>query len=172
MASLGRTIRIRISDGAAKLTLKFSGKGRGRDEFTYPVPLAEAMEMRAFALGRVIEKTRHHVRHGGYLYEVDVFSGDLAGVIVAELETPDIVDDVDLPSWLGSEVTQDLRTTWLARARRAAWVRRMSYRIDPRLPLTAEVRRIATEELQAALRPSCHLRRRPRQMRCMNAASG
>ena len=61
-ASPGRTIRIRISDGnSAMLTLKFSGKGRGRDEFEYPVPLAEALEMRSFALGRIIEKTRHHV---------------------------------------------------------------------------------------------------------------
>lgn len=106
----GRTIRIRISDGAAaELTLKFAGKGRGRDEFTYTVPLAEAEEMQAFALGRVIEKTRHHVRHGGYLYEVDEFSGDLAGVIIAELETPDLVAATDLPPWLGREVTQDSR---------------------------------------------------------------
>jgi len=107
-ASHGRTVRIRISDGtSATLTLKFSGKGRGRDEFEYPVPLAEAREMQAFALGRIIEKTRHHVRHRGYRYEVDVFEGELAGLIVAELETPDIVHDEHLPPWLGSEVTQD-----------------------------------------------------------------
>jgi len=109
-ASHGRTIRIRISDGIlAVLTLKFSGKGRGRDEFEYPVPLAEAQEMRSFALGRVIRKTRHHVRHGGYLYEVDVFEGELDGLVVAELETPDIVPDESLPPWLGGEVTQDGR---------------------------------------------------------------
>jgi CYTH domain-containing protein len=106
----GRTVRIRISDGAdATLTLKFSGPGRGRDEFTYPVPLAEAEEMQTFGLGRVIEKTRHHVRHGGYLYEVDVFSGALAGLVIAELETPDLVPAKDLPAWLGSEVTDDVR---------------------------------------------------------------
>jgi len=107
-AAHGRTIRIRISDGAsAVLTIKFSGKGRGRDEFEYPVPLAEAREMQSFALGRIIEKTRHHVRHGGYLYEIDVFEGELAGLIVAELETPDIVPDESLPAWLGRDVTQD-----------------------------------------------------------------
>jgi adenylate cyclase len=106
----GRTVRIRISDGkSAMLTLKFSGKGRGRDEFEYPVPLTEALEMRSFALGRVIEKTRHHVRHGGYLYEIDVFAGELAGLTIAELETPDVVHDEDLPSWLGRDVTQDGR---------------------------------------------------------------
>lgn len=109
-AAPGRTVRIRVSDGMeAALTLKFSGKGRGRDEFTVPVPLSEAEEMQTFALGRVIEKTRHHVRHRGYLYEVDVFAGDLAGLVIAELETPDLVPDGDLPSWLGREVTEDAR---------------------------------------------------------------
>ncbi|MBZ9996412.1 CYTH domain-containing protein [Mesorhizobium sp. BH1-1-4] len=102
----GRTVRIRISDGAsARLTLKFGSRARERDEFEYPVPLEEAVEMLDFAIGRVIEKTRHHVRHGGYLYEVDVFGGALAGLVVAELETPEDVPDEMLPDWLGREVT-------------------------------------------------------------------
>jgi adenylate cyclase len=109
-AAPGRTVRIRISDGAdAMLTLKFSGKERGRDEFEYPIPLTEAEEMQAFALGRTIEKTRFHVRHDGYLYEVDVFEGQLAGLVIAELETPDIVPADRLPSWLGPEVTHEGR---------------------------------------------------------------
>jgi CYTH domain-containing protein len=109
-AAPGRTIRIRISDGAsAMLTLKFAGLERGRDEFEYPVPLAEAEEMAAFALGRVIEKTRCHVSHRGHLYEIDVFAGRLAGLVVAELETPDDVPADMLPDWLGREVTDESR---------------------------------------------------------------
>ncbi|MBZ9855662.1 CYTH domain-containing protein [Mesorhizobium sp. CA13] len=105
-AAPGRTVRVRISNGAsARLTLKFGSKARERDEFEYPIPLADAVEMLGFAIGRVIEKTRHHVRHGGYLYEVDVFGGALAGLVVAELETPDDVPDEMLPDWLGREVT-------------------------------------------------------------------
>ena len=105
-AAPGRTLRIRISDGtSARLTLKFGNRGRERDEFEYPIPLAEAVEMLDFAIGRVIEKTRHHVRHRGYLYEVDVFGGALAGLVVAELETPEDVPDEMLPDWLGREVT-------------------------------------------------------------------
>ena len=102
----GRTVRVRISDGrSAKLTLKFGDRARERDEFEFPIPLAEAEELMAFAVGRVIEKTRHHVRHRGYLYEVDVFGGKLAGLVVAELETPEDVPDEMLPDWLGPEVT-------------------------------------------------------------------
>ncbi|RVC44303.1 CYTH domain-containing protein [Mesorhizobium sp. M4A.F.Ca.ET.090.04.2.1] len=109
-AAPGRTVRVRISDDtSAELTLKFGSKARERDEFEYPIPLAEAEEMQAFAIGRVIEKTRHHVRHRGYLYEVDVFGGMLAGLVVAELETPEDVPDEMLPDWLGREITGESR---------------------------------------------------------------
>ncbi|UCI08122.1 CYTH domain-containing protein [Mesorhizobium sp. B1-1-8] len=109
-ATPGRTVRVRISNGSsAELTLKFGASERERDEFEYSIPLAEAEELTAFALGRVIEKTRHHVRHRGYLYEVDVFGGMLAGLVVAELETPEDVPDEMLPDWLGREVTGQSR---------------------------------------------------------------
>jgi CYTH domain-containing protein len=101
-----RSVRIRIADEAtATLTLKFGGQALSRDEFEYPVPLAEAEEMRAFAVGNIIAKTRHRVDVAGYVYEVDVFRGALAGLIIAELETPDHVADAKLPDWLGREVT-------------------------------------------------------------------
>jgi CYTH domain-containing protein len=110
VASAGRSVRVRIKDGgSAALTLKFGGQGRERDEFEYPIPLSDALELMDFAVGRVIEKTRHHVRHGDHLYEIDVFGGALAGLVVAELETPDDVPAEDLPRWLGREVTSDAR---------------------------------------------------------------
>jgi adenylate cyclase len=108
--SSDRSVRLRISDGgAAKLTLKFGSHLPVREEFEYEVPLADALEMQSQAVGRVIEKTRHHVHHRGYLYEVDVFAGRLEGLIVAELETTDSVSADLLPPWLGREVTGDMR---------------------------------------------------------------
>jgi adenylate cyclase len=100
-----RSVRVRIREGAALLTLKFGVHARIRDEFEYAIPLADAEEMANFAIGDVVEKTRYHVRHGGYLYEVDVFAGELAGLVMAELETPEDVPDSALPAWLGREVT-------------------------------------------------------------------
>lgn len=103
-----RSIRIRISDNKrARLTLKFGAGRLERDEFEYEVPLHDALAMLEFYVGTVIEKVRHHVRYGGYLYEVDEFGGELDGLIVAELETRDRVDD--LPQWIGREVTGDQR---------------------------------------------------------------
>jgi CYTH domain-containing protein len=108
--SAERSIRVRVSNGrSAKLTLKFGSDLAERDEFEYPVPLGDAAEMEAFAVGRIIRKTRHHVRHDGYLYEVDVFGGELEGLVVAELETPDQVPADRLPPWIGREVTGQLR---------------------------------------------------------------
>jgi CYTH domain-containing protein len=105
-ATAGRSLRVRIRDGSsAVLTLKFGRHGRERDEFEYPIPLRDAEEMQAFAIGLMIEKTRHEVRHRGYVYEVDVFAGALAGLVIAELETPDDVPSAELPRWLGREVT-------------------------------------------------------------------
>jgi CYTH domain-containing protein len=102
----GRSFRVRIrDDSSAALTLKFGAHGRERDEFEYPIPLRDAEEMQEFAIGLVIEKTRHEVRHNGYVYEVDDFAGALAGLVIAELETPDDVLAAELPPWLGREVT-------------------------------------------------------------------
>ncbi|MDH6231953.1 adenylate cyclase [Mesorhizobium soli] len=100
-----RSVRVRVRDGKALLTLKFGTAARTRDEFEYPIPVSEAEEMQAYVLGQVIEKTRHHVRHGGYLYEIDVFEGALQGLVLAELETAEEVPDAALPQWLGREVT-------------------------------------------------------------------
>ena len=105
-AAAGRSLRVRIRNGvSATLTLKFGSHGRERDEFEYEIPLGDAGEMMEFATGHVIEKTRHEVRHKGCLYEVDVFSGDLSGLVIAELETPEDVPKAALPEWLGREVT-------------------------------------------------------------------
>ncbi|MCO5064104.1 MAG: CYTH domain-containing protein [Rhizobiaceae bacterium] len=105
-----RSTRVRISDGAsARLTFKFGSNLRERDEYEYPIPLDEARALQAFSIGSVIENVRHHVRFGGYVYEVDVFASDLEGLIVAELETPDPVAINALPEWIGREVTGDQR---------------------------------------------------------------
>jgi len=107
VASEDRTLRVRLKEGQAILTLKLGAAAWQRDEFEYPISITEAQEMEPFALGTVIEKTRHLVTHRDHLYEVDEFAGALAGLVLAELETPEHVADADLPPWLGREVTGD-----------------------------------------------------------------
>ncbi|MFN4272691.1 MAG: CYTH domain-containing protein [Aliihoeflea sp.] len=103
-----RSARIRIIDGEkARLTLKFGGASRVRDEFEYDVPLTDAEEMRGFALGNAIVKTRHVVSHAGRDWEVDEFGGALSGLVLAEVETPEEVPMDEAPSWIGRDVTND-----------------------------------------------------------------
>lgn len=112
-----RSVRVRIRDGeSARLTIKIGTNTLIRDEFEYAIPVADAEEMMSLAIGRVIEKTRHHVDFGGFLWEVDVFAGPHAGLIIAEVELQDQSEAPALPEWLGREVTGDRRYSnqWLA----------------------------------------------------------
>lgn len=105
----GVTVRLRVVEDAAKLTIKGPG-GLVRPEFEYPVPMEDAREMLArLCGGRRLVKTRHDVPHGGLVWEVDVFEGPLAGLAIAEVELPDAAHALDLPPWAGREVTEDPR---------------------------------------------------------------
>ncbi len=107
-AEQGRSLRVRIRDGqSAEMTLKIGDTARHRDEFEYPVPLADALALRAHAVGRVLEKIRYLTAWQDHVFEIDEFAGPLAGLVVAELEGGG--DMGEPPPWLGIEVTDDPR---------------------------------------------------------------
>ncbi len=102
------SVRVRIEDGVrAWLTIKRASSGIGRDEFEYPIPLGDATAMLSFAEGAVIDKLRHVVAHGGLDWEIDVFAGDNAGLVIAEVELASADQAIELPGWVGSEVSRD-----------------------------------------------------------------
>ena len=106
----GVTVRIRIFDDArAVLTIKAGGTVLSRDEYEYDVPLADGRELVAHAEGRVIEKRRHAVPYAGRDWEVDVFEGRHAGLVLAEIEMESEDAEVELPDWVGEDVTGDPR---------------------------------------------------------------
>ncbi|MDR6817143.1 CYTH domain-containing protein [Neorhizobium sp. 2083] len=105
-----RSVRVRIMDGKrAKLTIKIGRELSVRDEFEYEIPLADAEEMAVAAVGVVLEKTRHEIRHQGYTWEVDVYGGTYKGLVVAEVEIEDEGALPDIPDWIGEEITGDRR---------------------------------------------------------------
>ena len=104
------SIRLRIIDRAeANITIKSAWRDRRRDEFEYAIPALDAERMLAWRTGSIIEKTRHLVPAGDLTWEIDVFSGDNAGLIIAEVELRHEDQTVALPSWVGAEVTSDQR---------------------------------------------------------------
>jgi adenylate cyclase len=103
-------VRVRVQGERAQINIKHSLDGIHRLEYEYPIPPQDAREiLQQVALRPLIEKTRHHVRRGRHLWEIDEFHGENAGLIVAEIEL-DAADEVfERPSWLGQEVSQDAR---------------------------------------------------------------
>jgi adenylate cyclase len=112
------SVRVRIAGDAAFLNLKSRELGHTRQEFDYPIPVADAQALLALCVGGLIDKTRHFVRYAGFLWEIDEFAGENAGLIVAEIELPSADTTFDKPEWVGREVTDTLRYYNLALAER------------------------------------------------------
>ncbi|MEI6874199.1 MAG: CYTH domain-containing protein [Spirochaetota bacterium] len=106
----GRTVRVRVEDDEATLTIKGPSEGNARSEFEYTIPLADAREMLdKLCEGPLIDKTRHRLRFAGRLWEIDVFHGDNEGLVVAEVEIESADAVVELPDWVQGEVSHDRR---------------------------------------------------------------
>lgn len=104
------SVRVRIEGDQANINIKSATLDMSRLEYEYPLPLADAQHMLAHVCVRpVIEKTRYHVTFAGKLWEIDVFDGDNAGLVVAEIELDHVDEAFELPPWAGAEVTQDTR---------------------------------------------------------------
>ncbi len=104
------TIRIRIVDDAeAFLTIKSPQLGPARSEFEYSIPLDDARALITLRTGIAIEKRRHIVQMGDFRWEIDVFEGAHAGLVIAEIELRDAAAAFERPQWLGEEVTGDPR---------------------------------------------------------------
>lgn len=117
------SVRVRIQGDGAYLNLKSRESGHTRQEFDYPIPVADARALLALCVGGLIDKRRHLVRHGGHLWEVDEFLGDNAGLVVAEIELASAGEGFVKPAWAGREVTDAPRYYNLALASRpyAVW---------------------------------------------------
>ena len=103
-------VRVRRIGAKAFLAVKGSRRGISRAEFEYPIAVQDAEEMlRTLCVRPVLEKTRYEVVHAGLVWEVDVFTGDAEGLVLAEVELKRTDQLLDLPSWVGREVTQDRR---------------------------------------------------------------
>lgn len=105
-----RTVRVRRKGDGAWITIKGRSSGATRAEYEYAIPEADADEMLdTLSIPAVIDKVRHVVRFGGHDWEVDVFEGANAGLVVAELELDSEDQEFERPPWLGEEVTGDGR---------------------------------------------------------------
>lgn len=107
---VGCSVRVRVSGERAWLNLKSVTIGAQRHEFEYEIPKADANRMLdLLARKPLIEKTRHYLDAGRHTWEIDVFEGDNAGLVVAEIELDSPDEAFEKPDWVGAEVTDDPR---------------------------------------------------------------
>ena len=99
------SVRVRLEGEDARLNIKSREMGASRQEFDYPIPVADAHALIALCVGGTVVKRRHFVNHAGHEWEVDEFLGDNAGLIVAEIELAAEDEAFALPDWAGREVT-------------------------------------------------------------------
>jgi adenylate cyclase len=118
------TVRVRLRDDLAYLTIKGATQGMGRSEFEYQIPPADAQAMlQDLAVLAPVEKVRHLIRVGNHLWELDVFEGANAGLVMAEVELAAEDEPFVRPEWAGEEVTGDPRyfNAYLARQPFTLW---------------------------------------------------
>ncbi len=104
------SVRVRIEGEKANINIKSATLGIQRQEFEYPIPLDEAEELLDTLCEQPqISKTRYLVPYGEHTWEIDVFDGDNAGLVVAEVELAAEDEAFARPPWIGEEVSGDTR---------------------------------------------------------------
>jgi adenylate cyclase len=101
-----KSCRVRVKADKGFLTLKFGTDLLSRSEFEYQIPFEEAYELLKHC-DKILQKTRYEIPAGKHVWEIDVFSGALEGLVLAEIELSDADETIDFPSWIAEEVTHD-----------------------------------------------------------------
>lgn len=104
------TVRVRIIGDRGYLTIKGKNTGMSRLEFEYEIPLVDADQMLInLCSPPLIEKYRYRIEFADKIWEVDEFLGKNQGLILAEIELSREDETIELPDWIGEEVTGDAR---------------------------------------------------------------
>jgi adenylate cyclase len=106
----GTEIRVRQKGDKYFQTIKSDG-GLVRGEIEIELTKDQYDKLWQATAGRRLEKTRYELQYGEATIELDVYTGNLAGLVVAEVEFPSIRDSEKFnpPSWFGNEATEDKR---------------------------------------------------------------
>jgi CYTH domain-containing protein len=104
--------RIRKKDDKYIKTTKIPNpQGKGNLETEAFVTREEYNEAIAHHIGFVVEKTRYLIPYQKFTIELDIFHGELDGLIMAEVEFENEkeADAFDIPDWFSQDVSHDKR---------------------------------------------------------------
>ncbi len=105
-AKRAQSVRVRIAGDQGYLTIKGPVNGFSRAEFEYPIPVSDAREiLETLCIQPLIKKVRYRLPIGELVWEIDEFEGENVGLVIAEVELASESQPVDLPEWIGAEVS-------------------------------------------------------------------
>ena len=121
--SFSPEIRVRKINGGEEYTFavktNMTSDGMIRDEMEYYITEEEYNNLITKKEGNTIYKTRYQFLDGDYLFEIDIFSGELEGLAYLEIEfeNQEEANNFEMPSWVIKDVTSDLsyKNGYLAR---------------------------------------------------------
>jgi adenylate cyclase len=118
-----KTVRIRVTPSSGFLTIKGPAVNATRDEYEYPIPRKDALELLDKFVSKCIDKIRYRIDVKDKTWEIDEFYGVNEGLIIAEIELGDPKESFEKPAWTGEEVTDDHRysNSWLAEHPFTTW---------------------------------------------------
>ena len=99
------SVRVRTEGQKANLNIKSATLGIHRQEFEYSIPLDEANELLDLFCSSTVRKKRYKISFAERIWEIDVFEEDNSGLIVAEVELNSTDEEIQLPPWVGDEVS-------------------------------------------------------------------
>ena len=104
-------VRVRRKGDRLLLTAKRGAAGLSRQEAEIELDRERFDRLWPLTEGRRLRKRRHVLPYEGLRVEIDVYEGDLEGLVVAEIEFPseEEANEFEPPNWLGEEVTGDHR---------------------------------------------------------------
>lgn len=104
-----KTIRVRIKGDKSYMTIKGESHGISREEIEFEIPGDKAQKLMEKFCDTLIEKVRYTIDYANKLWEVDVFEGQNAGLILAEIELNNEDETFLIPNWITQEVSGDIR---------------------------------------------------------------
>ena len=104
-----KTIRVRLTDAKAYLTIKGISVGSSRLEYEYEIPATEGKELLDNFSVSELSKIRYNIEFKNKIWEVDEFLGDNAGLFIAEIELTSEDEIVEIPEWVAKEVTEEAK---------------------------------------------------------------
>ncbi|WP_435136020.1 CYTH domain-containing protein [Formosa sp. A9] len=106
-----RTVRVRLKGEEGFLTIKglSTADGLSRFEWEKRIAKSDAESLLKLCEEGVIDKIRYEIKEKEHIFEVDEFFGSNAGLIIAEVELNHVNEKFAKPSWLGQEVTGNIK---------------------------------------------------------------